>query len=361
MLDEFGLAGLRDARADQLSFGQRKLLEFASVLMGDPRLVLLDEPTSGVNPVMVETMERHIRELHARGLTFLIVEHAMPTVMRLCDPVIVLDHGAKIAEGAPAAVQSDPRRPRRVPGHVSVLELSRRASPATAPADVLRGVDLALEPGTITCLVGPNGAGKSTVLRTISGLLRPRQGAIMLDGADISGLSPGAVLRKGIVHVPQERGLFAGMTVWENVLIGAHIVRDAAEVRRRAGAVAERFAIVAERRGDRAGSLSGGQQKIVEIARALMLEPRLILMDEPSMGLDPKARHLVFETITALNRDEGHTILLVEQNARAGLGIAHRGAVMDAGAVAIAATGAELLADPRMAQLYLGGHARQTA
>ena len=241
---------------------------------------------------------------------------------------------------------------------MSVLELSGVRAGYGA-ADVLRGVDLALEPGTITCLVGPNGAGKSTVLRTISGLLRPRQGAIVLDGADISGLSPGAVLRKGIVHVPQERGLFAGMTVWENVLMGAHIVRDAAEVRRRGAAVAERFPIVAERRGDRAGSLSGGQQKIVEIARALMLEPRLILMDEPSMGLDPKARHLVFETITSLNRDEGHTILLVEQNARAGLGIAHRGAVMDAGAVAIAATGEELLADPRMAQLYLGGHAAQ--
>jgi ABC-type branched-subunit amino acid transport system ATPase component len=108
LLEEFGLAGMRDARADQLSFGQRKLLEFASVLMGRPRLVMLDEPTSGVNPVMVETMERHIRDLHDRGLTLFVVEHAMPTVMRLCDPVIVLDHGAKIAEGAPADVQRDP-------------------------------------------------------------------------------------------------------------------------------------------------------------------------------------------------------------------------------------------------------------
>jgi ABC-type branched-subunit amino acid transport system ATPase component len=108
LLEEFGLAALRDARADQLSFGQRKLLEFASVLMGKPRLVLLDEPTSGVNPVMVETMERHIRELHAGGLTLFIVEHAMPVVMRLCDPVIVLDHGAKIAEGPPGLVQKDP-------------------------------------------------------------------------------------------------------------------------------------------------------------------------------------------------------------------------------------------------------------
>jgi branched-chain amino acid transport system ATP-binding protein len=242
---------------------------------------------------------------------------------------------------------------------VSVLEL-RGVRAGYGAAEVLRGVDLVLEPGTITCVVGPNGAGKSTVLRTVSGLLRPRQGTILLDGTDIAGMSPGAVLRRGVVHVPQERGLFAGMTVWENLLMGAHILRDMAEVRRRAAAVAERFPIVAERRRDRAGSLSGGQQKIVEIARALMLEPRLILMDEPSMGLDPKARHLVFETITGLNRDHGHTILLVEQNARAGLGIAHRGAVMDAGAVAIAASGSELLEDPRMAQLYLGGRARET-
>ena len=227
-------------------------------------------------------------------------------------------------------------------------------------ADVLRGVDLTLEPGTITCLVGPNGAGKSTVLRAVSGLLRPRQGRIVFEGDDIAGLSPGAVLRRGVVHVPQERGLFAGMTVWENLLMGGHILRDSAAVRRRAEAVAERFPIVAERRRDRAGVLSGGQQKIVEIARALMLEPRLILMDEPSMGLDPKARRLVFETITGLN-DDGHTILLVEQNARAGLGIAHRGAVMDGGAVAIAAGGPELLDDPRMAQLYLGGHAARSA
>jgi len=242
---------------------------------------------------------------------------------------------------------------------VSVLAL-KDVRAGYGAADVLRGVDLTLEPGTITCLVGPNGAGKSTVLRAVSGLLRPRQGRIVFEGDDIAGLSPGAVLRRGVVHVPQERGLFAGMTVWENLLMGGHILRDSAAVRRRAEAVAERFPIVAERRRDRSGALSGGQQKIVEIARALMLEPRLILMDEPSMGLDPKARRLVFETITGLN-DDGHTILLVEQNARAGLGIAHRGAVMDGGAVAIAAGGPELLDDPRMAQLYLGGHAARSA
>ncbi|MGH3382896.1 MAG: ABC transporter ATP-binding protein [Actinoallomurus sp.] len=222
-------------------------------------------------------------------------------------------------------------------------------------ADILRGVDLALEPKTITCVVGPNGAGKSTVLRTVSGLLRPRAGSITLDGVEIGGSSPSAVLRQGVVHVPQERSLFPSMTVWENVLMGGYVIRDRAEVRRRADAVAEQFPSVRERADERAGSLSGGQQKIVELARTLMLDPRLILLDEPSTGLDPKARGGVFETIIQLNRERSHTILLVEQNARAGLGISHAGAVMDSGTVVLEAPGAELLADPKMADLYLGG------
>jgi branched-chain amino acid transport system ATP-binding protein len=222
-------------------------------------------------------------------------------------------------------------------------------------ADILRGVDLDLEPGSITCLVGPNGAGKSTVLRTVSGLLRPRTGSVTLEGAEIGGCSPREILHRGVVHVPQERSLFPSMSVWDNLLMGGHIVRDAAAVRRRAAAVAERFPFVRERARDRAGSLSGGQQKLVEIARTLMLEPRVILLDEPSMGLDPRSRRLVFDTVTELNREGRQTILLVEQNARAGLGIAHTGAVMDSGVVVLEAPGDALLADPKMAELYLGG------
>jgi len=222
-------------------------------------------------------------------------------------------------------------------------------------ADILRGVDLALEPGSITCLVGPNGAGKSTVLRTVSGLLRPRTGSVTLEGAEIGGCSPREILHRGVVHVPQERSLFPSMSVWDNLLMGGHIVRDAAAVRRRAAAVAERFPFVRERARERAGSLSGGQQKLVEIARTLMLEPRVILLDEPSMGLDPRSRRLVFDTALELNREGRQTILLVEQNARAGLGIAHTGAVMDSGVVVLEAPGDALLADPKMAELYLGG------
>jgi branched-chain amino acid transport system ATP-binding protein len=221
-------------------------------------------------------------------------------------------------------------------------------------ADVLRGVDLELEPGTITCLVGPNGAGKSTVLKTLSGLLRPRAGRILLDGEDVAGLSPAEVLARGVVHVPQDRSLFPLMTVWDNLLMGGHALRDRALVRRRAEAIADEFPLVRERRDDRAGALSGGQQKLIEIARALMLEPRLVLMDEPTMGLDPRARHAVFEAIARLN-ESGRTLLLVEQNARAGLAISDRGAVLDGGRVALEGPGSALLEDPRTAELYLGG------
>jgi branched-chain amino acid transport system ATP-binding protein len=219
--------------------------------------------------------------------------------------------------------------------------------------DILRGVDLEVESGTIACVIGPNGAGKSTVLKAISGLVRCRLGSITIGGASVVGHSARQVLTAGTVHVPQERSLFPLMTVWDNVLIGGHALRDQRLVHRRAEELAERFPLIRERRRDRAGSLSGGQQKLIEIARALLLDPKVILMDEPSMGLDPKSRHTVFETIRTLN-DGGRTVLLVEQNARAGLAIAHPGAVMDAGVVRLAAPSAELLHDPRVAELYLG-------
>ncbi|MHB8469241.1 MAG: ABC transporter ATP-binding protein [Gaiellaceae bacterium] len=222
--------------------------------------------------------------------------------------------------------------------------------------DILRGIDLELDEGTITCLVGPNGAGKSTVLKALSGLLRPREGRIVLAGEEVSRCSPAELLARGIVHVAQERSLFPLMTVWDNLLMGGHVLRDRLLVRRRAESIAERFELVRERRDERAGELSGGQQKLVEIARALMLEPRLILMDEPTMGLDPRARHLMFEMVSELNA-EGRTLLLVEQNARAGLAIAHRGAVLDGGRVALSGPGPQLLEDPRVAELYLGGAA----
>jgi branched-chain amino acid transport system ATP-binding protein len=219
--------------------------------------------------------------------------------------------------------------------------------------DVLRGLDLVAESGEITCLIGPNGAGKSTVLRAASGLIRPRSGTITLGDEDITGYSPRRLLSLGVVHVPQERSLFPLMTVWENLLLGGYIYRDRKRVQRRAEELADRFPLIAERRRERAGSLSGGEQKTVEIARALMLEPKVLLIDEPSIGLAPKARSEVFATLSSLSGG-GWTILLVEQNARSGLAVAKHGAVLDGGVVKIVGSGAELLNDPEVGRLYLG-------
>jgi branched-chain amino acid transport system ATP-binding protein len=218
---------------------------------------------------------------------------------------------------------------------------------------ILHGVDLSVHSGQIVCLIGPNGAGKSTVLKTVSGLLRPAQGRILFQGDDISRLSTKDRLRRGIVHVMQERSLFPAMSVWQNVRMGAYIVSDKALIRRRMAEVAELFPIVAQRRRSPAGALSGGEQKQVELARSLMLDPTLILLDEPSIGLEPKARTAVFAGITRLAA-EGRTVLLVEQNARSGLGVADRAAVLDGGRVALTGTGAELLASAEVARLYLG-------
>ena len=219
--------------------------------------------------------------------------------------------------------------------------------------DILRGLDLDVPAGEITCLIGPNGAGKSTVLRVISGLLRPRAGKVRLAGKDVTGWSPRAMLDGGVAHVPQERSLFPAMSVWDNVLMGAYISNAHAAVAQRASEIAERFPIVTRRRHDLAGSLSGGEQKTVEIARAMMLDPPVFCFDEPSAGLEPRARTAVFAILAELSRD-GRTILLVEQNVRSGLAIADNGAVLDAGIVRLVASASELVDNPEVGRLYLG-------
>src|ERR1700738_1397795 len=237
----------------------------------------------------------------------------------------------------------------------ALLELER-VTAGYGGGDVLHELDLSVEQGGITCIVGPNGAGKSTVLRLVTGLLKPRIGQVRFRGDSIAGLSPREILRRGIVQVPQERSLFPTMTVWENVRMGAYTVRDRALVDRRLQAVCETFPIVRERRHEPAASLSGGQQKIVEFARALMLDPSLVVLDEPSMGLDPKTRTVVFDPIRAMNQ-AGRTVLLVEQNARSGLGLATHGVVMESGRVRLQGAGQAVLNNPEIGRLYLGATA----
>ena len=220
-------------------------------------------------------------------------------------------------------------------------------------ADILRGVDLDIESGDFVCLIGPNGAGKSTLLRTISGLLRPRRGRIVFQGREIGGRRPDLLFRDGIAHVPQGRSTFPRMTVWENVLMGAYSLRDQQLARKGLAQAAELFPIVVEQRQKAAGLLSGGEQKQVEIARAMVMQPTLLLLDEPTLGLEPRAARVVVDKMRVLNQ-LGTTIILVEQNARMGLSAARRGCVMELGTIKLEGRGDQLLNDPQVRRLYLG-------
>jgi ABC-type branched-subunit amino acid transport system ATPase component len=220
--------------------------------------------------------------------------------------------------------------------------------------DVLRGVTFEVPEGGITCVVGPNGAGKSTLMRVISGLLKPRLGTVTLRGEKLTGKSPKQILKMGVVQVTQNHSLFKDMTVRENIDLGGYTLSDRALVGKRMNAVFDMFPQVRDWAEMKAGALSGGQQRLVEFARALMLDPALILLDEPSMGLSPLVLKSVFQAAKQMNAN-GATILLVEQNARAGLKLSHRGVVMENGTVRLSGTGREVLEHPEIGELYLGG------
>jgi branched-chain amino acid transport system ATP-binding protein len=226
---------------------------------------------------------------------------------------------------------------------------------------VLQGVDLLCEDGTITCVVGPNGAGKSTVLRVVSGLLTPSEGTVMMGNIKLSGQSAAAILRAGVTQVPQSQALFPHMSVRENVLMGGFLIRrDKKLLMSRLEQVQQLVPLVADRGAQHGGNLSGGQRRMVEIARCLMLDPKVLLLDEPSLGLDPRSLTAVAELIHRLH-DDGVTVLLVEQNVRLGLGLATHGVVMEGGKVRLTGSAIEVMNHPEIASLYLGGTNATTA
>ena len=219
--------------------------------------------------------------------------------------------------------------------------------------EVLHGVSLAVREGEIASIIGANGAGKSTLLRTVFGMVVPRAGAVRFAGEEIAGRPPTEVLRRELGYVPQGRCNFPAMSVEENLEMGAYLRRDA-RVRDDIEALLARFPMLEAKRRDAAGTLSGGQQQILEMAIALLLQPRLLMVDEPSLGLDPRMVEIVFDTILAINR-EGTTILMVEQNAKKALSVSQRGFVLELGRNRFEGTGADLLDNPNVRRHYLGG------
>jgi branched-chain amino acid transport system ATP-binding protein len=239
---------------------------------------------------------------------------------------------------------------------VGLLEI-RELQVAYGSVKVLHGISLDVAEGEIVALLGSNGAGKTTTLRAISGLIRPRAGQIVLDGHPLIGLRAHQIVALGLGHVPEGRRMFGSLSVEENLRLGGYLIRsDGAVLAQRMAGVYETFPRLGERRSQLAGTLSGGEQQMLAIARALMLRPRIVVLDEPSMGLAPKLVRVIFGMIADICK-EGTAVLLVEQNARQALRIAHRAYVLESGRIALAGPSHQLAQDNRVRAAYLGGSA----
>jgi ABC-type branched-subunit amino acid transport system ATPase component len=385
LMETVGLAAtdIAGRAAGTLPYGDQRRLEIARALALRPRLLILDEPAAGMNPSEKQGMRELIERLNQDGLTILLIDHDMRLVMGVCRRVAVLDFGRKIAEGTPAEVSTDAgvikaylgtggeKEVTSAPGDTdAVIEQVSSRRPTAEPekaileiedltvsygvVNAVRGASLRVAAGEVVALIGANGAGKSTILNTLSGLIRPDSGSAVFDRLDLTRAKPSAIVRHGLVQVPEGREILARQTVLENLELATWGRRDGARKRTEVEAVMQRFPILGERRALRAGTLSGGEQQMLAIARGLLARPRLLLLDEPSLGLAPQMVDEVFKAIQEIH-DEGTTILLVEQNALRALEIADRAYVLETGQIRLTGTGDELLHNPAVRRAYLGG------
>ncbi len=415
LLERFLLIKKSEDFAGSLSGGQRKLLEMARALMADPELVMLDEPMAGVNPALKQSLLGHVKSLRDEGRTVLFVEHDMDMVRDISDWVIVMAQGQIVAEGPPDSVMGDQRVIDAYLGahHDTELQLrgggedprrgggrdqpqgGRAVSDQTQPAEtqpdlslssasgdevpgraqhlaaadgavlraddliagylpgvnILNGADLYCQEGELVGIIGPNGAGKSTLLKALFGLVKIGTGSVSLKGEDVTNQRADTLVSKGIGFVPQTNNVFPSLTIQENLEMGVY--QRPSSFKKRFDFVGELFPALIDRKSQRAGSLSGGERQMVAMGRALMMEPSVLLLDEPSAGLSPVMQDEVFVQTRRINR-AGVSVVMVEQNARRCLQICDRGYVLDQGRNAYTGSGAQLSKDPKVIELYLG-------
>ena len=364
-----GYTGALERPAAALPHVDKRLVEIARALAIRPSVLALDEPAAGLNAQDSAAIGALLRKLAAAGMTVILVEHDMDLVMGVSNHVIVLDAGAKIAEGTPAQVAADPAvreaylgagehadraRARPLAPQQAPLLIVRGLSAGYGAATIVRDADLEVAKGELVAVLGANGAGKTTLMRALCGLIRPVEGDVRFLGKHIDKLSGDRIARAGLVLVPEGRQVFPELSVIDNLRLGAY-ARTSADELSRIESLLSRFAALKARRHQRAGLLSGGEQQMLAIARGLMARPQVLMLDEPSLGLAPKLLENLYDLVGEL-REEGTTILLVDQMAALALSVADRAYVLQSGAITHSGTAREVAQDPALVKAYLGEH-----
>ncbi|WDY60454.1 branched-chain amino acid ABC transporter ATP-binding protein/permease [Pseudomonas sp. PSKL.D1] len=366
-----GYRGNLHVAADDLPHVDRRLVEIARALATRPQVLLLDEPAAGLGRQDTDRLAALLQRLAAFNLTIILVEHDMPLVMAVSARLLVLDAGQPIAWGTPEQVRNNPKviaaylggtqyqaQPRAQAWagardavlHVRDLTIDYGAAP------VVQAVDLVVNPGELIAILGANGAGKSSILQALAGLHRPGRGSIVLDDRSIESLDASQIARLGLALVPEGRQLFGQLSVRENLLLGANVRTDAVDSDAEIEAILKRFPRLRDRIDSPAGLLSGGEQQMVAIGRGLMAKPRILLLDEPSLGLSPAMIGELYDALAAL-RDEGVTLLLVDQMANLALQVADRAYVLETGRIVKQGSAEALRGDPQLEAAYLGAGA----